>query len=147
MSEMAPHDYVKGRIKFDREFRAGYVVCAARRGWKPRKISAVIETYAGAEAYAELAKKAGHLCVWVAFARDKARQAVLMGEMTVAEKRIYVVNDKQANGEVVTRLVNAGNPAQAIRHVAKGKITATPATVNQMAILAKTHTVEESGDA
>lgn len=48
--------------------------------------------------------------------------------------RLYVVSDSESGNE---RLVDAGNPAQAIRHVALGRFAAKPADARTVARLVK----------
>ncbi len=48
------------------------------------------------------------------------------------QQRIYIVNDKQANA---SRLVRAGNPAQALRHVAHARFDVKAANALEVADL------------
>lgn len=63
-----------------------------------------------------------------------------------AQKRIYVV--KQTVGDTVTEsLVRAVTSAQAIKHVSKPMFTAEVADQEAMLRLAKTHEVQDAGEA
>lgn len=50
-------------------------------------------------------------------------------------KRIYVVEENGSDGVVRATLVEAGSQAQAIRHVAGSRFSASPASARQVADL------------
>lgn len=64
------------------------------------------------------------------------------------ETRIYAVEvGEQSAQDKMVRLVRAGNPAQAVRHVSKGMIGAKLATQDQLVELAgKGVKVEDAGE-
>lgn len=60
------------------------------------------------------------------------------------QQRVYLVTEQ---GSELPRLVRAGTPAQAIRHVVKAKFTAAPASQNDLIdALGKGATVENAAD-
>lgn len=66
-----------------------------------------------------------------------------------AERRVYVVDVAGSGGSdmKVSRLVSAAQPAQAIRHVARGMISARVGKQRELIDLAAQGvTVEEAGD-
>lgn len=142
-------------VPFDDGRWHGLVVVGWVRG-KDRDLGAPIQTWAGAEAFAELARKQGAPIAWVARADDPTRAEVTDGRLEkMAEKRVYVVAVNQQNGDaargapdtVVKRLVKAAQPAQAIRHVAKGMISAHVGKQDELIELAgKGVKVEEAGE-
>lgn len=134
------------------------VVCSfaePRYGWKVRRISAPLGTWGGAELFRSTAERAG-MVAWVARADDKDHVEISLNEegVRMAEKRIYVVEMKNEDGDAlngipdttVKKLVRAGNPAQAIRHVAQSRFSAHVAKQEELVSLAAGG-VSDAGDA
>lgn len=119
----------------------GFVVTGWLRG-RDVDLSAPIETAVGAFDFLDIVSKNGTHVAWVSRVESPARRQILRGEYNVADSRIYVVKHNNAQ-----RLVRAGNPAQAIRHVAKKEISAEVASQDQLVELAgKGVTVEDAGE-
>lgn len=108
--------------------------------WRERDIelSGSFESWAAAEEFLLQVRRAG-VIAWVARAETHTRAEVTHGE-EIVDKRIYVVMVKEE-----VHLVRAGNPAQAIRHVAKGLISAHVAKQDDM-LKHRAVEVEDAGE-
>lgn len=132
----------------------GYIVAGEDARGRYVALCAPLDSYDAVEQMHQLIERHTGKLAWVSRAEDPKRWQILRGEK-VAEKRIYVVNVNQQDGDagrgvpdaVKRRLVRAGNPAQAIRHVAKGMISAKPAKADELVTEEmRALKVEEAGD-